>query len=214
MNRFRKIVLPTLLVLISQLIAAQEAYKVMNDVATFKSKLGTVAASIKTITCDFVQEKNLAVLSEKIISKGHFWFMKENNIRWEYTEPYTYLIIITNNQLFTRDNKNKNQYDIQSNRMFQEMSRFISSCIKVDIVENRTDYSIEYYENSKRYFVKLIPLQEKMKQMLTEVQLWFDKEDMSIAGLKMIEPGDDYTKIDFINKKLNLDIPLEKFDFK
>jgi len=32
--------------------------------------------------------------------------------------------------------------------------------------------------------------------------------------LKMVESGDDYTKIGFVNKKLNIDIPLEKFSFK
>ena len=61
---------------------------------------------------------------------------------------------------------------------------------------------------------KLVPRAEKMKQMLNEVQICFDKNDLTVSGLKMVESGEDYTKIDFINKKLNTDIPLEKFSFK
>jgi len=30
----------------------------------------------------------------------------------------------------------------------------------------------------------------------------------------MMESGGDYTKIDFVGKKLNTDIPVEKFSFK
>ena len=52
-----------------------------------------------SIESDFVQEKNLQVLSEKIISKGHFTFKKENRLRWEYTSPSKYLIVINNQKI-------------------------------------------------------------------------------------------------------------------
>ena len=35
-----------------------------------------MSESTNTIVSDFVQEKNLSVLSEKIISKGQFYFQK------------------------------------------------------------------------------------------------------------------------------------------
>jgi outer membrane lipoprotein carrier protein len=98
--------------------------------------------------------------------------------------------------------------------MFQEMNRFISGCIQGDILKNDKDYATEYFESSKLYYVKLIPRAEKMKQMLNEVQIYFDKNDLTVSRLKMVESGEDYTKIDFFNKKLNVEIPLEKFIFK
>ena len=203
-----------LLIHFSCFLSAQNSYKPIKDIEAFKSKLADKVESTSTISCDFVQEKNLVVLSEKIISKGKFYFKKENNIRWEYTEPYRYLIIISKDQLYTRDDKNQKQYDIQSNKLFNEMNRFISGCIQGDILKNDKDYTTEYFENSDQYYVKLVPRGEKMRQMLNELQIWFDKNDLSISGLKMVESGEDYTKIDFINKKMNLEIPLEKFSFK
>jgi outer membrane lipoprotein-sorting protein len=98
--------------------------------------------------------------------------------------------------------------------MLQEMNGFISGCVQGDILKNDKDYAIEYFENSKFYYVKLIPRSEKMRQMLSEVQILFDRNDLTVSGLKMVESGDDYTKISFANKKLNTDIPLEKFSFK
>ena len=214
MNKL-KIYFTSILLLISAgVMKAQDQMIPMADIPGFKSKLEEMSKAVQSISCDFVQEKSLVVLSEKIISKGVFFFRKENNIRWEYIQPYRYLIIISNGQLFTRDDRNQKLYDIESNKMFGEMNRFISGCIQGDILRNEKDYATEYFENSSHYLVKLVPRSEKMKEMLNEVQIWFDKKDLTVSGLKMVESGQDYTKIDFINKKLNTDIPLEKFSFK
>jgi outer membrane lipoprotein-sorting protein len=195
-------------------LAAQVPVMPMKDVPGFKVKLAEMSGNIKTIESDFVQEKNLSVLSNKIISRGHFCFKKENNIRWEYLQPYRYLIIISNNKIFIKEDQNQKQYDMQSNKMFQEMNRFISGCIQGDILKNERDYSIGYFEDAKSYYVSLIPNSEKMLQMLEEVRIWFNRNDLTVMRIAMMEPGGDYTKIDFTNKQLNTDIPLEKFSFK
>ncbi len=214
MNKLNIFLAGIFLIISGGAVTAQDLTVPMKDIPAFKSRLEEMSRSVQSISCDFVQEKSLVVLSEKIISKGVFFFRKENNIRWEYIQPYKYLIIISNGQLLTRDDKNQRIYDIESNKMFGEMNRFISGCIQGDILRNEKDYAAEYFENSSHYFVRLVPRSEKMKEMLNEIQIWFDKKDLTVAGLKMIESGQDYTKIDFINKKLNTDIPLEKFSFK
>lgn len=192
-------------------LTAQE--KPLQDVAGFKAKLKQMSQKTTSIESDFIQEKNLSILSENIVSKGKFWYKKENNIRWEYLQPYKYLIIISGSQMFVKDDRNQKQYDIESNRMFQEMSNFISGCIQGEILNNTKDFKIEYFENENFFLVKLSPYSEKMKQMLSGVQIWFDKKDLSVSSLMMTEPGEDYTKIDFINKKLNVEIPVQKFSF-
>jgi len=214
MNRIKRHITLLTLFTITLSMQAQESLKPMADISLFKTKLETMSKSTQSIACDFIQEKELVVLSEKIISKGVFFFKKENNIRWEYIQPYRYLIIISNGQMFTRDDKNQKLYDIESNKMFQEMNKFISGCIQGDILKNEKDYTATYFESSVNYLVKLIPRDEKMRQMLNEVHIWFDKNDLTVSGLKMVEAGEDYTKITFTNKKLNTEIPLEKFSFK
>jgi outer membrane lipoprotein-sorting protein len=186
----------------------------MKDIPGFKQKLVTESEKVNTIESDFVQEKNLSVLSNKIISKGHFCYKKENNIRWEYLQPYKYLIIISNNKIFIKEEKNQKQYDIQSNKMFQEMNKFISGCIQGDILRNEQDYKVGYFEDEKNYFVSLMPKAEAMRKMLNEVQIWFNRNDLTVSRITMVEAGGDYTRIDFSNKQLNTDISAEKFSFK
>jgi outer membrane lipoprotein-sorting protein len=208
---------PLLICLITGLVftvSAQTPDMPMKDVAGFKEKLVAMSGKVNTIESDFVQVKNLSILTNKIISKGHFCYKKDNNIRWEYLQPYQYLVIISNNKIFIKEDKNQKQYDIQSNKMFQEMNRFIGGCIQGDILKNEKDYKIGYYEDDRNYFVRLIPFSEKMRQMLNEVQIWFNHGDLTVSRIVMMESGGDYTKIDFTNKKLNTDISLEKFSFK
>jgi outer membrane lipoprotein-sorting protein len=206
------IIISFLLLTVRTSLTAQSAFEPMKNIESFKEKLAQMSDTTKTISCDFVQEKYLVVLSQKIISKGHFWYKRENNIRWEYTTPYKYLIIINNNHLLTGDDKNQNKYDLNANKMLQAVNEFIGGCIKGDILKNKDEYAVEFSENNSLYMVKLTPKSEKVKQMLREVHIWFDRKDLTVAKLKMIESGDDYTKIEFINKRLNIDIPVEKFN--
>lgn len=194
-------------------VSAQELYVPMSDVSSFKMKLDQMAEDVQTIESDFVQEKKLSVLSEKIISTGSFSFRKENNIRWEYEAPYHYLIILSGNRIFIKEESGQNEYDIQSNQMFQEMNRFISGCIQGEILKNDQEYQIEYMENDQEYYVRLIPNSRTLRDMLNEVQIAFDRGDMTVTRITMVESGGDYTKINFVNKKLNADIPREKFSF-
>ena len=77
----------------------------MKDVAGFRQKLTTVTAGINTIESDFTQEKKLSILSNTLVSKGHFCFRRENNIRWEYLQPYKYLIIISQDKIYYKGRK-------------------------------------------------------------------------------------------------------------
>ncbi len=85
----RKIVLVVLLslpvVLFSQV---PKGFSLVKDTAAFKQKMDTQSKIINSIESDFSQEKYLSVMSEKIISKGHFCFKKANMLRWEYFDPY------------------------------------------------------------------------------------------------------------------------------
>ncbi len=194
-------------------VKAQDAYVPMRDINAFQSSLETMAEQVQTIESDFIQEKKLSVLADKIISTGSFCFRKENNIRWEYTKPYHYLIIISGGQIFIKEASGQNKYDIQSNQMFREMNRFISGCIQGEILKDEKEYQIEYLENQKEYYVKLVPNSVALREMLNEIQIAFDKGDLTVMRITMVESGGDYTKISFVNKKINTNIPVEKFSF-
>ncbi len=101
-------------------VNAQHAgYSIVKDTVGFKQQFTAASKKINTIKSDFNQEKNLSMLSEKIISKGKFWFKKDNLVRMEYTEPFQYLMILNNNNIYIKDGQKENKISAGSNKLFQ-----------------------------------------------------------------------------------------------
>jgi outer membrane lipoprotein-sorting protein len=183
----------------------------MKDHAGFKQKFSEVTRNTQTIEANFVQEKNLSVLSEKIITKGKFLFKKENKLRWEYTNPFHYLIILNNGMIFTQDEENKNKIDIRNNKMFTEINFIIMGCVQGNLFNDEKKFISSYFENNRYYLIKLKPLESTLKDYISEIKISFDKNDLSVTRFEMNEPSGDYTIIEFSGKKENAIIPDEKF---
>jgi outer membrane lipoprotein-sorting protein len=188
-------------------------YKPVKDTVAFKQKMEAQSKLITTLESDFTQEKYLSVMSEKIISKGHFHFKKVNMLRWEYSDPYSYLIAINKDKMFIKDNGKVSKYDINSNKMFKSINEMMVNTVQGNLLNNK-DYKARFYENDKFYLLELSPLQKGAKDFLKVIQLYINKTDYAVEKVKMIEPSDDYTSIDFSNRKTNQPIADEKFIIK
>ncbi|MCX6244187.1 MAG: outer membrane lipoprotein carrier protein LolA [Bacteroidetes bacterium] len=189
----------------------QGNYAEMKNPALFREKFTASAQKINTIEAGFIQEKNMSVLSEKIITKGHFLFRKENMLRWEYTDPFRYLIILNNGKILIRDDEKQNTLDVRNNKMFAEINAIIIGSVQGNLFNDEKKFSTSFFEAKSSYLVKLKPLTPNMKEFLKEIWIFFDAVDISVARLEMHEPSGDYTKIDFTGKKINAVIPDEKF---
>jgi len=188
-------------------------YKPVKDTLAFKQKMEAQSKLVNTIESDFTQEKYLSVMSEKIITKGHFLFKKVNMLRWEYTTPLKYLIAINKDKMYIKDNGKVSKYDINSNKMFKSINEMMVNTVQGNLLTSK-DYKAKYYENEKFYLLELTPLQKGAKDFLKVIQLYIDKTDYAVVKVKMIEPSDDYTMIDFTNRKTNQPIGDEKFIVK
>jgi outer membrane lipoprotein-sorting protein len=102
----RKIIILSLVLAVGITSKAQySGYSPIADLAKFKADFSEATQRTTSIKSDFVQEKNLSMLSEKIISKGKFWFKKESQVRMEYSQPYQYLMILNKDKVFVKDDQ-------------------------------------------------------------------------------------------------------------
>jgi|SRR3954471_20762103 len=188
-------------------------FKLLKDTAAFKQKMQEQSKLINSMESNFTQEKYLSVMSEKIITKGHFNFKKVNMLRWEYTDPYKYVIAINKDKMFIKDNNKITKYDINSNKMFKSINEMMVNTVQGNLLNNK-DYKPAFYENEKIYLVELTPVQKAAKDFLKNIYLYIDKTDYVVVKVKLTEPGDDYTIIDFTDRKTNQPIADEKFTIK
>lgn len=198
------------LMLSVQVTLHAEEYVQIQDLQTLEAKVAEYSAKVQTIKSDFVQVKHLDALEVTIESTGTFAFKKENSLRWEYTQPYTYLIVSHDGKFTIKDSKKKSEYDTESNQAFKEINKMIVSSVRGNLLMDG-NFDVTAFEDSKSYKIILVPKLEQMGEILSTVEMYFDKTDMSVFKVRMIEDEEDYTEIQFNNRVFNEEIPAHTF---
>lgn len=186
--------------------AQHPGYTQLTDLSRFKEQFTATAQKTTSIKSDFVQEKNLGMLAEKITSKGKFWFKKDNMVRMEYTQPSKYLMIINKDNILVKDEQKENKINAGSNKLFRQINRIIVDCVQGSILGN-PDFKVKVFENKSNYLVELSPLSKGIKDFFKSINISVDKKDNSVSNIDMQEPSGDNTTIRFINREINVNLP-------
>ena len=153
------------------------------------------------------------MLSEKITSKGIFWFKKDNLVRMEYNHPFQYLVIINKNNVFVKDGNKENKISTKSNKLFQQINRMMVDCVQGTALSN-PDFKVTVFESAAAYLVELLPVAKGMKDYFKNINIVLSKKDYSVNKLEMYEQSGDNTIISFTNKELNASIADALFTIK
>jgi len=199
----RKVIATGVLCLATMIAAAQyPGYTLLADDAAFVTRFSAASQKTSTIKSDFTQEKNLSLLADKIVSKGKFWFKKENKVRMEYTTPFQYLMIINGSDIYVKDSQKENKISAKSNKLFQQINTVIVECVQGKALQG-SDFSTRIFEGSSSFLAELTPINKNMKSLFKNINLVIDKKDDAVSKIEMHEPSGDYTIISFVNRELN-----------
>ncbi|MBI9053443.1 MAG: outer membrane lipoprotein carrier protein LolA [Bacteroidales bacterium] len=196
------------------LYAQDKDFKEVNDINKTQTELAKLSKNTNSIQSTFIQEKHLSFLTENIISKGEFYFQSPNKLRWEYSEPFNYIIVFNDKNILIKDENKLSTFDTESNKMFSEINNMMIGSIKGSLFTDSERFKVKYLENSSQYLLELDPKLPEMKSMIKTIEIYIDKSDISVSSIKMIESSDDYTSIKFVNRKMNQQIDNSKFNLK
>lgn len=210
----RKIILITFLIVTAFSTQAQYAgYSPVADITKFKTDFSAATQKTSSVKSDFVQDKNLSMLSEKITSRGKFWFKKESRVRMEYTQPFQYLMVLNKDKVYVKDGQKENKISAKSNKLFQQINRIMIDCMQGTMLSN-SDFKTRVFENRNAVLVELVPVTRGLKELFKSINVIVDKKDFSVTSIEMQEISGDNTIMRFTNKELNASIPDTLFDIK
>lgn len=213
-KRMRKIIVSFCFCLAGLVSAAQEkGFTEVKDAAAFKADFANASAGINSFRADFVQEKNLSLLSEKIKSAGKFSFKKENKVRMEYRQPFDYLLLINGNYVTIKEGRKTNTISVKSNKLFQKINQLTVDCVSGRALTNG-DFQSAVFESAVNYLLQLTPQTKELKDLFSSIQIYLDKKDYTVAKINMVEKGGDNTLIIFSQKEINANIPDALFTAK
>lgn len=193
--------------------AQYAGYSPVADPAKFKIDFSASTQKILSIKSDFVQEKNLSMLSEKITSKGKFWFKKESQVRMEYSQPYQYLMILNKDKVFIKDGQKENKISTRSNKLFQQINKIMIDCMQGTALNN-PDFKTRLFENKMNSLIELTPVTKGLKELFKSINVIVDRKDFSVTSIEMLELSNDNTLIRFTNKELNAAVPDSLFTIR
>ncbi|HOY31145.1 MAG TPA: outer membrane lipoprotein carrier protein LolA [Bacteroidales bacterium] len=192
-------------------VTPDTTYRVMKDTALFNTLLKNYNAELSTIECDFVQLKYMSILKQPVESYGRFCYKNGMMIRWEYTEPFKYLIIINNGRMFVKDEEKINSFDLTASESFNKLNTMLGKIVNGRVLDDKNDFLCNYFENDLNYKLVLYPKSKDLNNFFREIVLYFGKELFSVARVQMKELSGDKTDILFNNRKINHEIPEDKF---
>jgi outer membrane lipoprotein-sorting protein len=183
--------------------AQYAGYTLLTDPGPFKTQFAAASQKNSSLRCDFVQEKNLSVLSEKIVSHGKFCFRRPDNVRMEYTQPFQYLMILANSHISIKDGQKENSVSTRSSKLFAQINQLVVDCVRGTALNN-PDFSVRVFEGAQGFLLELTPVGKTLKDLFQTVTVTLDKRDLTATRIRMLEPSGDNTVISFSNKELNV----------
>lgn len=175
------------------------------------SQITTTASKTNTLECHFVQKKNISVLSETVTSSGILYFKKENNLRWQYNKPYSYLFILSGGKVLIKTGNRTDKFDTNSNKMFKEISEIMIGGVRGNLLVNNKKFTAQFLVGNATVVIKLIPRNKDLKQLMSAINLTFSKADWLVQSIEMKEQGGDNTIITFTEKNVNKKISDDLF---
>jgi outer membrane lipoprotein-sorting protein len=210
MNKFLLTAFTLLLMCFVPAFGQDVSFSPVTDVSALQRAVRQQSEATQTLSSLFVQEKYLDMLQDVLVSNGRFMYKKENSVRWEYTDPIRYTILIHDGK-FTIDNDGKiSEFSTQSNPMFREINKMIVTAIRGDFVGS-PDFSPTYFENEEQVMARLVPASAQVRSMIEYIEIYFQKSDMQVVKVLFAEPGGDYTAIRFTDNQVNREIPDSEF---
>ena len=158
-----------LLIFTSILYAQEEKFTPIQNIDQVKNELAKLTENTQTIQSPFTQEKHLSFLEENIISKGEFFFKSPNQLRWEYSEPFEYIIVFNDKNIFIKDDGKISTFDTESNKMFSEINNMMIGTIQGNLFTDSERFHVKYFESKSQYLLELEPKMEEMKGMLKNI---------------------------------------------
>ena len=192
----KKIYLIVILIFTSIISFAQTYEDVMNT-------LMQTASSMKCMVCRFTQNKTMAMLAEPTVSEGLMSYVSPDKLRWAYTSPYAFALVVDGDKITKITDGNEEILDAKSGRMYQGIVNIIMSSATGRNLFDKSTFDIVFTDDGNLWKAEMTPKKRDMKRMFAMLTFYFDKKTNVISKVEMTEAGGDMTMIQFYDIKIN-----------
>lgn len=188
-------------ILIFPFFSFGQEWKTLNADDPMLTGLKSTLSGMASIKGDMKQEKAFAFLTERLISTGVFTYQKESKLRWEFTEPIEYIILINENSMRLKEEGVEKKYR-GMNQILRQVKEIILGCIDGSIMSN-SNYKTEFSTDGERIRIQLQPKAKNLKEFIQQIDVRFEKSGSTLKKVTLTDPSGDMTDIFFSNVETN-----------
>ena len=195
-------------------LSAHLALMAQQSETQIRQIISQAASAMKTMQCDFVQTKHLKMLNDDMISKGKMYYQQSNHLRWEYTSPYTYTFILSNDKVLLKNKQRNDVIEVNQNKLFKEIARLMMNSVVGNCLNDEKSFKSTISNIGGEWVATLLPQRKDMKQMFQKMVLHFNQKLAVVTQVELIEKNGDRTVIELKNIKTNETINANMFTIR
>jgi len=176
------------------------------------SSLERTAGGVRTLSSDFVQEKHLSMFKSVMSSKGRFYFVKPDLLRWELTAPVASGFVLKGEKgrRWHERTGRTESFQISQEPVMKLVSEQLFAWARADFSWLKKEYRITVLDQSP-VSLRLEPRSAATAGFLRHLLISFSADGRYVRSVELHEKDGDFTRIKFVNTQVNKQLPAELF---
>jgi chaperone LolA len=196
-----KTVITAVLIFIFSAISFSQDYKKTANPGQCKKVIQNQQKATKSLAADFRETVYSSMFETPQKGSGKMLYKHAQKIRWEKIEPKKSIILINGKTILLSEN-GKEVSNPTTKTIVKKIQNIMVQMLSGDFL-NEKEFTIAYFENGSNYKLQLTPKSDRMARYIERIDLIFDKKDLILKEMSMLETAEEKIVYTFINVQVN-----------
>ena len=179
---------------------------------TLLERLREAQGALDSLRAGFEQRKESPLLLEPEVSRGTFYLLAPERVRWDYEEPSPVTVVLADRTLLTWYRDLGQAERLPLGRGGERMFQMLGSAHSVDRLTEAFRLSAAFPgDAAEPVRLDLEPRSARLKRRLESMQIWFAAETYLPVRIRYREAGGASTDIRFLDPEPGAEVPPELF---
>ncbi|NTV15350.1 MAG: outer membrane lipoprotein carrier protein LolA [Desulfobulbaceae bacterium] len=175
----------------------------------FLLRVESHAAGVASFTCDFRQERTLAIFAKPVVFSGKLYLARPDRLRWEFRKPIASLLILDGKTgRRCGEGSPASEFNLERDPVMRLVAGQLRTWTGGNYRDLQGEFTLELKSGSA---LVLRPRQAGLASFLNRIEVAFDAKTFQPTRVEIHEEGGDRTVLSFTGYQLNPELSGELF---
>ena len=177
-------------------------------------QLESKLSSVQTLKVNFVQEKHMAILEQKLVLKGRITLQQPDIMAWRVRSPIRYGMVIQGSTLrqWSEDTQAIQQFSLAGNPVFAAAIKQIQSWFSGSYLALTREFNVTMPSGAPLVLEFTPRAGSPTREVIRRIVMRFGEDERFLNRLEVTETGGDTMSIAFSDPSLNPALDKDEWD--